>query len=229
MMQKPYIVCHMMEALDGRIDCAEMEKFPGDAEYYATLAALATPTYVSGKVTAQMHYAQAGKYEAADKTPLAATAFSKKQQADGYNVVVDTHGTLLWESNMINDCPLVMVTSEQVAKEYLAYLDAKNISWIAAGTDKIDLAKVVEILNQEFQVERIGVVGGGNINAGFLKAGLLDEISIVLAPGIDGRGGMTASFDGLPSDTEPVQLELRKVSSYDNGVIWLRYGVKKNC
>ena len=227
-MPKPYIVCHMMESLDGRIDCEEMEKFPGDAEYYETLAALKTPTYVSGKVTAQLHYAQAGGYKPADSTPLATTAFSKKQQAEGYQVIVDTKGTLLWESNMINDCPLVILISEQVTKEYLAYLDSKDISWIAAGADKIDLAQAVNILNQEFQVERLAVVGGGNINAGFLNAGLLDEISIVLAPGIDGRGGMTASFDGLPAATEPVQLELRKVSSYENGVIWLQYGVKNS-
>ena len=28
-MKKPYIVCHMMTSLDGRIDCAMTEQLPG--------------------------------------------------------------------------------------------------------------------------------------------------------------------------------------------------------
>ena len=43
-------------------------------------------------------------------------------------------------------------------------------------------------------MERMAIVGGGTINAAFLNAGLLDEVSILLGPGIDGRNGMTAAF-----------------------------------
>ena len=34
-MNKPYIVCHMMTSVDGRIDCAMTEHLPGVQEYYA--------------------------------------------------------------------------------------------------------------------------------------------------------------------------------------------------
>ena len=33
-MIKPYIVCHMMTSVDGRIDCAMTEHLPGVQEYY---------------------------------------------------------------------------------------------------------------------------------------------------------------------------------------------------
>ena len=68
----------------------------------------------------------------------------------------------------------------------------------------------------------MAVVGGGAINAGFLDAGLLDEVSILLAPGIDGRGGMAAAFDGLPLEREPFQLTLTGVtqSTNNNQPIW---------
>ena len=36
-MNKPYIICHMMTAVDGRIDCAMTEQLPGVQEYYSTL------------------------------------------------------------------------------------------------------------------------------------------------------------------------------------------------
>lgn len=215
----------MMMSLDGRIDCAEMEKMPGDAEYYETLAALETPTTISGKVTAILHYAETGKFMPKQNAVLGKTTFSKKAVAVGYSVIVDTKGTLLWPANTIDDKPLVVVTSEQVSQEYLAYLDSKKISWIAAGKEAIDLAKAVAILHTEFGAERIAVVGGGHVNACFLNAGLLDEISILLSPAIDGRAQQTACFDGLPVATEPAQLKLQKVQSYDNGTIWLRYSV----
>ena len=35
-MNKPYIVCHMMASVDGRIDCAMTEQLPGVQEYYAS-------------------------------------------------------------------------------------------------------------------------------------------------------------------------------------------------
>ena len=36
-MNKPYIICHMMTSVDGRIDCAMTEQLPGVQEYYDTL------------------------------------------------------------------------------------------------------------------------------------------------------------------------------------------------
>ena len=39
-MNRPYIICHMMTSVDGRIDCAMTEHLPGVQEYYDTLDAL---------------------------------------------------------------------------------------------------------------------------------------------------------------------------------------------
>ena len=61
-MNKPYIVCHMMTSVDGRIDCAMTEQLPGVREYYDTLDALDVPTRVSGRVTAQMEMARPGAF-----------------------------------------------------------------------------------------------------------------------------------------------------------------------
>ena len=37
-MNKPYIICHMMSSVDGRIDCAMTEQLKGVEDYYETLA-----------------------------------------------------------------------------------------------------------------------------------------------------------------------------------------------
>lgn len=132
----------------------------------------------------------AGKFEAKTAEALGKEAFSKAADAEGYEIVVDTHGTLLWGESAEDERPLLILTSEQVSKEYLAYLNGKHISWIACGKEHVDLKRACEILAAEFGVKRAAAVGGGHINAGFLAAGLLDEVSILIGAGIDGRGGM---------------------------------------
>ena len=49
-MKKPYIICHMMTSIDGRIDCAMTSKLSGVSDYYATLDKINVPTTVSGSV-----------------------------------------------------------------------------------------------------------------------------------------------------------------------------------
>lgn len=44
-MKKPYIVCHMMTSLDGRIDCAMTAQLPGVDDYYRALGGAAGPHY----------------------------------------------------------------------------------------------------------------------------------------------------------------------------------------
>lgn len=62
-MKKPYIVCHMMTSVDGRIDCAMTEQLPGVEDYYQTLDELNVPTTISGRVTAELEMAE-GIFEA---------------------------------------------------------------------------------------------------------------------------------------------------------------------
>lgn len=223
-MKRPYLICHMMMSIDGRIDCGMTVKIAGSNEYYETLHALDTPTSLSGRVTAQLEMAEPGKFKPIKATePVGEECFSKKREAEGYQVVVDTNGTLLWQDDRDSRAPMIILLSENATKEYLAYLDSLSISWIVCGKEQIDLRRAVEVLYTEFGIERMAIVGGGTINAAFLDAGLLDEVSILLGPGIDGRKGMSATFDGLPMDREPVNLKLMGVESYENGAVWLRY------
>ena len=226
-MKKPYIVCHMMTAVDGRIDCAMTEHLPGVQEYYDTLDALNAPSRVSGRVTAQLEMALPGTFESEAKTPLGKEGFSKAADAAGYEIVADTRGTLLWDETAGDERPLLILTSERVSREYLAYLDQKHISWIACGAERIDLARACEILAGEFGVGKMAVVSGGHINAAFLAAGLLDEVSILIGAGIDGRGGMQAVFDGLPMERGVTPLKLESVQQYGSGAVWLRYHVEQ--
>lgn len=226
-MKRPYIICHMVESIDGRIDCGMVDKISGD-EYYTTLASLGCTASVEGRVTMEHYYALPDKFIANDNTPLGKRDVFKAAKSNDFHICPDTHGSLQWENATMEDGrPLLILTTENAPAEYIEYLHEKGISYIAIGKEQIDLAGAMEILGNEFGVERIAVLGGGLINGGFLAAGLIDEVSLLLAPGIDGREGWRAMFDGITDQTKlPTKLSLQSVEKLDNDVLWIRYNVK---
>ena len=221
-MIRPHIICHMMISIDGRIDCEMTAKISGVKEYYDSLKALNVQATVSGRVTAQLELAQDGEFVSKKEEIFGREGFSKKCDSDNYCVVVDTKGSLLWTHPKELNQPLIVITTMSVKKDYLDYLDSERISWIAVGEKQIDLVHACEVLAREFGIERMAIVGGGHINAGFLREGLLDEVSLVVGPAIDGRAGMTALFDGLDAQKEPTPLKLETVNRY-NDVLHLLY------
>lgn len=213
----------MMTSVDGRIDCAMTSQLPGVDDYYSTLDALDTPSTVSGRVTAELELAEPGTFKSEESTPFGREGFSRIADAAGYEIVTDTHGKLLWPDAYDMEKPYLIITSEQVSQEYLDYLDRQHISWIACGKDRIDIPRACEILCEKFGVKRMSVVGGPAINTAFLNEGLLDEISILIGAGVDGRQDMPSVFDGRCMDFPLTQLKLSDVRKFDSGAVWLRY------
>ena len=215
-----------MTSIDGRIDCAMTAQLEGVDDYYKTLSLLSSVS-LSGRVTAELEMALKGKFKPEKNEIFGKESFSKKKDSKSLDIVVDTNGTLLWEDDAKYEKHHLIITSEKVTKDYLNYLDSKNISWIACGKDKIDLKKAMEILYKEFKVDRLAVVGGPLINSSFLDCGLLDEISLLIGPGIDGRKGMAAVFDGFNMEHPITKLKLEECKSFDSGAVWLRYTLIK--
>lgn len=221
------ITCFMYASLDGRIDCAMTEKIDPEAKaYYTQLASFGDFTQINGKTTNAMHYAENGVFESKNYRACGETFF-KAEDAAGYQVCMDTKGTLLWNTNLVDGKPLIVVTSENAGAEYLDYLKSKKISYITCGAEKIDLKKTVAVLEKEFGVKKAVITGGGHINGSFLDVGLIDEVEMMFGAGIDGREGWAASFDGRPQDRNPVALELLDVERLENDTVLLKYKVRK--
>ncbi|WP_024747288.1 dihydrofolate reductase family protein [Levilactobacillus namurensis] len=222
-MTKPYIICHMMMAVDGRIDCDMTAQLTGVDHYYATLKAIDAPTRISGRVTAQTELTTGETFRVPAGAQSSKPGFAKNQTAASYNVVLDTRGTLLWPNDAGQSQPHLIITSEQASQAYLDYLTKQQISWIVAGKTQIDLTQAMNVLGDEFRIERLAIVGGGKIDGGFLDAGLIDEISLLIGAGVDGRVHQPTVFDGRPVDRKPLPLKLKAVQSFDDGAVWLRY------
>jgi len=105
-------------------------------------------------------------------------------------------------------------------------LRADGVSYIFAGKTEIDLAGALETLKRELGIERIMLEGGGGANGALLRAGLIDELSLVICPVIDGSTGGPVVFNSGDVDLGPAPIESMTLASHevlDGGTMWLRY------
>ena len=74
--------------------------------------------------------------------------------------------------------------------------------------------------------------GGGILNGALLAEGLIDELSLVVYPGIDGLSGVPSIFEYVGGKTDhPAagqSLQLLSAEQREHGIIWLRYGFQKS-
>lgn len=227
-MERPYIISHMMMSLDGRIDCPVMAQISGE-EYYTALDSLGKCSKLTGRTTAVLECtAVSGENTNPELLSDCRESFHIAQRSDQYTIVTDTKGRLQWSAAHADGYPVLCICSGNVSDTHLADMRSKGISWISAGNGQIDLKRAMEILYKEFGIAKVAIVGGGYINGGFLEAGLIDEVSMMIAAGIDGRKGETAVFDGITHDRRPYHLRLNSVERCaGTDTLWTRYTVIK--
>ncbi len=104
------------------------------------------------------------------------------------------------------------------------------MSYIFAGNETIDLASAVDRIARELDVKTLLVEGGGTANGAFLRAGLIDEISVAICPAIDGAAGAPSLFHSGEADADgPAPLTGLTLTRHDilpGGEIWLCYRVE---
>jgi riboflavin biosynthesis pyrimidine reductase len=144
---------------------------------------------------------------------------------DSFAFAIDPSGRLAWESNDIDGDHVVAVLAERVSDEYLAFLRERGVSYLLAGARDVDLALALERIGARFGVRTLMLEGGGKINGGFLRAGLIDEVSLLVAPVADGRIGTPTAFDVLGDDVAPRRVALEGIERRSDDVIWLRYRI----
>jgi riboflavin biosynthesis pyrimidine reductase len=99
-----------------------------------------------------------------------------------------------------------------------------DISYIVSGQEHVDLVQATTLLAEHFGIRTLLLEGGGHINGAFLEAGLVDEVSLLVASGIDGRHEIAAVFDCVkPGPRKAVPLRLKSVERRENDTLWIRY------
>ena len=214
----------MLSSIDGKIDGASLEGLTAPGEYEITGEQLKGDAWICGRTTMQQHFADPEPFVAAAQAPAGPQPVYVAARAKSYAVSVDTMGKLRWSSADVQGDHLICVVSERVPLEYLAMLRNTGISYIVSGQETVDLVQAVTLLGEHFGIRTLLLEGGGHINGAFLEAGLVDEMSLLIAPGIDGRHDIAAVFDGVsPGARQAVPLQLKSVERRESDTLWIRY------
>ncbi|MHB8815828.1 MAG: dihydrofolate reductase family protein, partial [Steroidobacteraceae bacterium] len=224
-------VCHMVASVDGRILHSRWRprtREGGDL-FERLHTRLGGDAWLVGRVTGQ-EFAKAKAYdERADQT-YPREPWLALRDADAYGVVLDARGKIAWGRSDIGGDPIVVVLTERVSDAHLAGLRRDGVSYFFAGERELDLACALEFLNRELGVKRLLLEGGGGNNGAFLRAGLIDEVSLAVCPVIDGSKGAPSVFDSTDRDAElraPIeQMSLESCEVLDDGAVWLRYRIR---
>jgi 2,5-diamino-6-(ribosylamino)-4(3H)-pyrimidinone 5'-phosphate reductase len=226
---KPYVICHMMPSVDGRIVLDDWPRSVASAALYdKTADQLKTQAWVCGTVTME-EFSGPGRFRSPGKGKRSNTPKTDWIVEDGsksFAVAIDASGRLNWKSNDVNGDRLIVVLTERATSAYLDFLRARGISYLFAGKQEVDFAQALEKLREHFGIRRVSIQGGGKINGAFLNAGLIDELSLVFAPVVDGTMETPTVFDVVGRRKHgPANLRLTGVRKLERGVVWLRYRV----
>lgn len=230
-LERPRVTCHMMTSLDGRIVTARWPNLGGGRrEYEAIHATYDADAWMCGRITMEPFAGglrDTGKRMSAAETPGPRTDFVAPHASTHYAVAIDPSGRLAWESSEIDGDHVIAVLSERVPDEYLAFLRDQKVSYLFAGATDFDLRLALGKLRSVFGIRSVMLEGGGRINGSMLREGLIDEVSVLVAPVVDGAIGTPALFDVSRDRAafDPRRVRLLAVERRADDVLWLRYAM----
>lgn len=224
---KPYIVCHMMSSVDGRSLTDGWHLDYASDLYESTAATFEADGWICGRVTMQEIAHGDGYPKGLAEEPVPRTNHFAKRGADQYAISIDPKGLVEWKSDTALKSHIIEIVTEQVADDYLAYLQSIGVSYVFGGKTDIDLGHVIETLADELGVKKLIVEGGSHVSGAFVNAGLVDEVSVLILPLVDGRTEHPSSFEvSMDAWKQPAYLTLTSVEQTANDGVWLRYTQK---
>ena len=233
-MNQPRIICHILQSIDGNIDGAffgQPETMPILNEYSRIREEYACDAIISGATTAAEIYADGYAGAMPESDTIYPRADWRATAAEKYAVVVDGLGTLHWHSGTTErrgtKMHVITVLQESVSNAYIAHLRKAGVSYLFAGKEELDLSLAVQKLHEQYEINSMLLSGGGVVDYAFLQAGLIDEISLVIPPVIDGGTGLASAFDdsSFAINHSPASLKLIDLQRIADDGLWLRYGL----
>jgi riboflavin-specific deaminase-like protein len=133
-------------------------------------------------------------------------------------IVVSGSGTISPEAHIFKKrfSPIIILTTRRTPKQRLERLRAVAHEVKVCGTKEINFRQALRWLRTRWGVKRLLCEGGGEINDGLFRAGLVDELHLTICPKIlGGRHAPTISDGrGLGSLARAAKLEMSSAQRY---------------
>jgi 2,5-diamino-6-(ribosylamino)-4(3H)-pyrimidinone 5'-phosphate reductase len=202
---RPRVVLHIAVSADGRVDRVT----PDVALFYelarrwqedATLVGADTLLAAAGPDQPDEDPEPLPAPAPGDERPLLAAVDSRGRARAWHAWLAAGH----WRAG-------VALCSRATPTAHLDYLAALGVERLVAGDERVDLAEALEWLAARHGVRTVRVDSGGTLNRALLRAGLVDEVSVLVHPALVGAA------------TEAIAMSLEAVERVGDDVVWLRY------
>ena len=167
----------------------------------------------------------------ADDPRLTVHKIDANPEDNPIRVVVDSKCRTPVDARITNsDAKTIIAGANEYKEDFMATdtyetLKKRGVKFFFSGNERVDLKALMNYLHEE-GIEKLMLEGGATLNFSMIKSGLIDEISICVAPMIVGGANAKTFFDGEGFDTmdEAVRLELIDSYTLDKDLI-LTYNV----
>ena len=234
-MERPYVICHILSSLDGKINGPFMgTEAVGalGAEYGKYRTKVNADAWLYGTTTTK-EFTGFRKPVLEKSGEVPDGDFVADDRAELYYISVDVDGEIGWESGTFRNkgrapAHVIEILTASTQTAYKAYLRKTGVSYIIAGDKRLDCETAMKKLYELFHIEKLLICGGGVVNWSFLQAGMVDELGLFLAPVTDGGSGTASLFTQIPSLTEgkPIEFLLRETEKIGDGGLRLNYQIK---
>jgi len=236
-MKRPRIVCHGFTSIDGRTQQARWSapaigtrpNVVGITDRQA-LAAMQSDGIITGVVAVA---GAPGLAIGRSRTtyPRALSDHFSKRLERPLCFVHDPDAILNMATDRYEEGQIVLITSRRASDEYLENARLSRVAYVFAGDDGMALEEAMHRIQAKYGLSLLVLRADGKTNAAFMAAGLVDQISVLVFPGLDGMSERTSFFE--PRDTDPVPPAAGKsllhvsTQTLDGGIVWLRYLVEE--
>jgi 2,5-diamino-6-(ribosylamino)-4(3H)-pyrimidinone 5'-phosphate reductase len=226
-MNRPFTYINVAVTADGKMDTYERRgaaiSSAADKARVDQLRAESDAVMVGGRTLLEEDPKLTVKSEA-----LRAERVARGLTPNPVKVGIVTNADGLSDSDFLNfgSARVVIFTTDKTSKAQVEFLRSRNAEVYIHHTERVDLAKALHTLF-EMGVKRLMVEGGGTLNFELLRLGLVDELTMFVAPMIFG-GASAPTLAAGPGLVRGEAIPLKLVTSEvqpDGGVV-LKYSWK---
>lgn len=224
---RPNVISYLAVSADGRLDGFQVDL----EQYYGIATRFEVDAILSGSETAVVAIERYGGVENEyDQGPA-------PQPAGGDDprpicAIVDGRGRVRrW--SVFQEAPYwsrhVALITAGVSEAHRAYLASRNVEILECGSGRVDLGLALRLLADRYEVRRVRVDSGGRLNGALLRAGLVDEVHLLVCPWLAGGTSPRASFvtEDLPFGSPGTRLERTGVETFEDGSVLLSYDIQR--
>lgn len=151
----------------------------------------------------------------ADDPRLTVHKIDAKPEDNPVRIVVDSRGRTPIDARITNsDAKTIIAMANEYKDDFKASdkyetFKKRGVKFFFSGDRRVDLKALMSYLHEE-GIETLMLEGGSTLNFSMIKSGLIDKISICVAPMVVGGANAKTFFDGDGFNTmdEAVRLEL---------------------